>query len=234
MAKRKHISGGGGGDDSDGDDKQQLPVELEPASSSSESEDVDYVPEDDDVSSADDLEGDEEDDDTLEHSAGDSRTNAPTDSKTAEQEHARKVRIDALWRDFQSDKALGSSPTGTASTATTATAASIKPPPASIEATAVPVQVQRLAPRYRPRPVARSRGLTLLAQRYGVPLGPPTKLNTLAKSRQDWDKYVQREGLADDLAQHNKDGYLEKQAFLHRTDARQEQAIKQLRKQTRR
>ncbi|KAG0173020.1 Craniofacial development protein 1 [Apophysomyces sp. BC1034] len=46
------------------------------------------------------------------------------------------------------------------------------------------------------------------------------KLNTLEKSRLDWQGYVDRTGIRDDLKYRNKDGYMEKVAFLQRVDDR--------------
>jgi len=34
----------------------------------------------------------------------------------------------------------------------------------------------------------------------------PTKLNTLDKSKMDWNKYVDKEGIKDELKYHNKNG----------------------------
>lgn len=50
--------------------------------------------------------------------------------------------------------------------------------------------------------------------------GKAQKLNTLEKSRLDWLGYVDKEGIKDDLSQHNKDGYLNKQDFLMRVEHR--------------
>ncbi|WPK26019.1 hypothetical protein PUMCH_003364 [Australozyma saopauloensis] len=44
------------------------------------------------------------------------------------------------------------------------------------------------------------------------------KLTTLEKSRLDWASFVDKKKIKDDLAQHNKGGYLEKQAFLDRVE----------------
>ncbi|KAM9895687.1 hypothetical protein OXX79_007935 [Metschnikowia pulcherrima] len=45
------------------------------------------------------------------------------------------------------------------------------------------------------------------------------KLSTLEKSRLDWASFVDKKKLKDDLAIHNKGGYLEKQDFLGRVEA---------------
>ncbi|XP_078687963.1 craniofacial development protein 1-like [Branchiostoma floridae x Branchiostoma belcheri] len=49
------------------------------------------------------------------------------------------------------------------------------------------------------------------------------KMSTLVKSKLDWDTYKKEEQIEEDLAIHNrgKEGYLERQAFLQRTDLRQ-------------
>ncbi|KAK4699496.1 hypothetical protein P7C70_g6764, partial [Phenoliferia sp. Uapishka_3] len=66
---------------------------------------------------------------------------------------------------------------------------------------------------------AKSGGLSSLA----ASLGKPAKLNTLEKSKLDWKKFVDKEDLSDDLTKARKDGYLEKQDFLQRTEARREE-----------
>jgi hypothetical protein len=51
-------------------------------------------------------------------------------------------------------------------------------------------------------------------------------MNTLDKSRQDWNKYVDREGIREDLQYKNKDGYMEKVEFLQRVDDRRLNQLK--------
>lgn len=48
------------------------------------------------------------------------------------------------------------------------------------------------------------------------------KLTTLEKSRLDWASFVDEKRLKDDLSLHNKAGYLEKQDFLGRMDAKRD------------
>jgi hypothetical protein len=48
-----------------------------------------------------------------------------------------------------------------------------------------------------------------------------TTTSTTAKSRADWDTFKTEAGIDDDLKQKAKNGYLEKQDFLERTDWRQ-------------
>ncbi|KAF9930550.1 swr complex subunit [Linnemannia zychae] len=70
-----------------------------------------------------------------------------------------------------------------------------------------------------------------LAATYGVK--KPPKLNTLEKSKLDWKNFVGKEGIEDELKRHNKDGYMEKVAFLQRTDERRDQEYQQLKKKRR-
>ena len=54
-------------------------------------------------------------------------------------------------------------------------------------------------------------------------LGKKQKLSTLEKSRLDWDAHKQSEALVEDLESHRrgKDSYVEKKAFLERSELRQ-------------
>ena len=56
------------------------------------------------------------------------------------------------------------------------------------------------------------------------------KLNTLEKSKLDWVKYVDEEGITDELALHNKDGYLAKQDFLSAVEANKEKKYRDFRR----
>lgn len=62
-------------------------------------------------------------------------------------------------------------------------------------------------------------------------IGKKSKISTLEKSKLDWESYKHQEGLQEEIQTHNrgKDGYLEKQDFLQRTDLRQFEIEKQLR-----
>jgi len=61
--------------------------------------------------------------------------------------------------------------------------------------------------------------------------GKGTKLSTLDKSKLDWNQFKSQEGIEEELSTHNrgKEGYLERQAFLQRTDLRQFEIEKNLR-----
>lgn len=55
------------------------------------------------------------------------------------------------------------------------------------------------------------------------------KLTTLEKSSLDWASYVDKEGINEELALHNKDGYLAKQDFLSRVESFKDQQYRDLR-----
>lgn len=73
----------------------------------------------------------------------------------------------------------------------------------------------------RPPPPLRSGGLSGLAGQLGS--SKKTKLSTLEKSKLDWDRFKNDEGIAEDLKSFNqgKQGFLERQAFLERADVKQ-------------
>ncbi|GAA5925791.1 Swc5p [Sporobolomyces koalae] len=95
----------------------------------------------------------------------------------------------------------------------------LKPPaPTSAAAAAAP-----LPPAGGPRRKKAGGGLGAMAASMGVGV-KPAKLNTLEKSKLDWNSYVQtQDGLQDTLQHARKDGYLEKKDFLDRVEARKEQ-----------
>ncbi|KAG0331052.1 swr complex subunit [Podila humilis] len=78
------------------------------------------------------------------------------------------------------------------------------------------------------RYVRKKSTLDELASTYGVK--KPMKMSTLEKSKLDWNQFVGKEGIEDELKQHNKDGYMEKVAFLQRTEARRDEEYQNLKK----
>lgn len=78
--------------------------------------------------------------------------------------------------------------------------------------------------------IKRSGGLTSVLGK----ISKKPKMSTLEKSKLDWETFKDQEGIEDDLRNFNKDGYLEKQAFLQRADERQFEIEKDMRKGTRR
>lgn len=67
-------------------------------------------------------------------------------------------------------------------------------------------------------------------------LTKPNKLSMLQKTHLDWSGFKKDEGIDEDLQTHNKgrDGFLERQDFLQRTDLRQFEIEKSMRQTTRR
>ncbi|KAJ3292924.1 hypothetical protein HK104_004902 [Borealophlyctis nickersoniae] len=84
-------------------------------------------------------------------------------------------------------------------------------------------------PPVRTAPRARKSRLLDIAAKYGI-AHEAAKLTVLEKSKLDWMMHVEEAGDADRLSHHRKDGYLEKAAFLARTDERQAEHIQQMRR----
>ncbi|KAF9192453.1 Craniofacial development protein 1 [Haplosporangium sp. Z 767] len=91
-----------------------------------------------------------------------------------------------------------------------------------------PSILDSLATKRPVRYVRKKSNLDALAATYGVK--KPPKLNTLEKSKLDWRNFVGKEGIEDELKHHNKDGYMEKVAFLQRTDERRDKEYQMLKK----
>ncbi|KAI8063653.1 bucentaur or craniofacial development-domain-containing protein [Gilbertella persicaria] len=66
--------------------------------------------------------------------------------------------------------------------------------------------------------------LSSLVSKYNI---KEPKMNTLEKSKLDWQGFVDKEGIRDELKYKNKDGYMEKVAFLQRVDDRRLDQLKQ-------
>lgn len=67
-------------------------------------------------------------------------------------------------------------------------------------------------------------------------IGKKNKLSVLEKTQLDWSGFKQKEGIDEELQTHNKgrDGFLERQDFLERTDLRRFEIEKSMRQTTRR
>lgn len=65
--------------------------------------------------------------------------------------------------------------------------------------------------------------------------GKKTKMGCLDKSKLDWDSFVEKEGIKEELSTFNKgkEGFVEKQAFLERADHRRFEIEKEAREKTR-
>ncbi|CAO3628928.1 unnamed protein product [Mucor hiemalis] len=83
-----------------------------------------------------------------------------------------------------------------------------------------PIIVKKKAALNQKRPKS---SLSSLVSQYNI---KEPKLNTLEKSKLDWQGYVDREGIKDELKYKNKDGYMEKVAFLQRVDDRRLNQLK--------
>jgi hypothetical protein len=111
-----------------------------------------------------------------------------------------------LWKSF------------TSSTKPTTTEVSTPPKPISKifdyagEKVSVPISIKRPAP---------SSTSNSVLDRLGI--GKKQKLSTLEKSRLDWSAHKQSEALTDDLDSHRrgKESYVERKAFLERSEARE-------------
>ena len=64
-------------------------------------------------------------------------------------------------------------------------------------------------------------------------LSKKQKINVLDKSKHDWNSFVDKTGIRDDLEHHNKDGYLDRVSFLQRADERQAEHEREIRKGSR-
>ena len=65
--------------------------------------------------------------------------------------------------------------------------------------------------------------------------GKKSKMGCLDKSKLDWDSFVEKEGIKEELSTFNKgkEGFVEKQAFLERADHRRFEIEKEAREKTR-
>uniref|UniRef100_A0A1B6KAI7 Craniofacial development protein 1 n=1 Tax=Graphocephala atropunctata TaxID=36148 RepID=A0A1B6KAI7_9HEMI len=180
---------------------------------------------------------------------GDKEESEEVKKLTAEEE---KKKTDSLWNDFMkdctppirktstdSDLSLETKEDRTATNKTTLTEKENKAVIKEIfEFAGEKIEVEKeipLQPSGRGRgkamaPRGRGRGGGGLASLIGQ-LGRKNKLSTLEKSKLDWDRFKKDEGIEEDLQTHNKgkEGFLEKQDFLQRTDVRQFEIEKQLR-----
>ncbi|KAI8393649.1 bucentaur or craniofacial development-domain-containing protein [Radiomyces spectabilis] len=130
----------------------------------------------------------------------------------------KKARIDAIWKEMNakpSNKKEPLTPTDdiTKHPLDDISASLNQAPAPTHEKTSTPEKPRKSANTIR-RPKST---LSDLVSQYNIKV---PKMNTLDKSRLDWQHYVDREGIRDDLKYRNKDGYMEKVAFLNRVDDR--------------
>ncbi|KAF9361172.1 Craniofacial development protein 1 [Mortierella sp. AD094] len=133
---------------------------------------------------------------------------------------------------LSTDTNLTPDPSDSATTSTTSSesaAAIISTSGSGPRVTTRPSMLDSLAQKSKPvRYVRKKSTLDELATTYGVK--KPPKMNTLEKSKLDWNNFVGKEGIEDELKHHNKDGYMEKVAFLQRTDEHRDREYQMLKK----
>lgn len=178
------------------------------------------------------------------------------EEKPVVDEEAEKRHQDAVWVDFLNDTSSttskekenvesSSSKNPTTAEAKAAVVTKIfefagEQIKVKTSAVAAPPQMSASASSDKPGPNRRFSGAKLPTPRRGLgsvmsQLGKKDKLSVLEKTKLDWNSYKHEEGIEEELQTHNKgkDGFLERQDFLERTDLRQFEIEKHMR-QTRR
>ncbi|CEP10836.1 hypothetical protein [Parasitella parasitica] len=189
-------------------------------------DDEDFVPDENEsdeqdlVEDDDDDEGEEEDKEVRvkAHNKGKKREL----SEPEEDESTKKSRIDAIWADLNQPATLPAKKTEEAASTSATTATSTSTASTAASAIVEKKQIKKpVSPLQQKRPKSQ---LSSLVSKYNI---KEPKMNTLEKSKLDWQGYVDREGIRDDLKYKNKDGYMEKVAFLQRVDDRRLNQLKQ-------
>ena len=181
--------------------------------------------------SDDDDDDDEEDDDycptAKDHEASESSAEEESHEDIKEPDNDSNVKpydeskTDELWKSLTSDSKT--------------TAAAVKPAvetpkPAPVitkifefagEKISVPVPSTTSSSLSSKRPAGGSSSSSSVLDRLGI--GKKQKLSTLEKSRLDWQAHKDSEALTEDLESHRrgKDSYVEKKAFLQRSETRE-------------
>lgn len=168
-------------------------------------------------------------------------------------EEAKKAKVDALWSAFledtgtKEDAPKSEKATTSKSDKQTAPLESSSKVPKTVKITEIfefageEVRVEKevkvddvIDTKNGPRPATSAPSKGRASGGLGAVLGAlnkKNKISTLEKSKLDWDKYKSREGIGEEIESFNrgKEGYLEKQDFLQRTDVRQFEIEKGLR-----
>ncbi|EEB07376.1 Swr1 complex subunit Swc5 [Schizosaccharomyces japonicus yFS275] len=79
------------------------------------------------------------------------------------------------------------------------------------------------------KPLRRRRPSPIAASASGTKTKKP-KLNTLQEAQQDWKSFVQKNDIETELRHRNKDGYVERQEFLAKTEIARELQLRNLKK----
>ena len=156
--------------------------------------------------------GDEEHSDTSEESEHDA--NESNEEKKETDDNVKpydQSKTDELWKSFTSTTTTNPKPAPAAE--------SPKPVTKILDYAGEKVSVPVPTPPSLKRPAASSS--TSVLDRLGI--GKKQKISTLEKSRLDWSTHKESESLIEDLDSHRrgKDSYVERKAFLERTELRE-------------
>ncbi|KAH8320307.1 hypothetical protein KR074_003076 [Drosophila pseudoananassae] len=155
-------------------------------------------------------------------------------------EEADKSRSDALWADFLSDVGSSSEKHEKKMPVETMSCGS----PKNLDITAKGLSSQRKVEKrgtnlekngiHSKGAVKRPSRIDGVGSLINI-LGKKKKISVLEKSQMDWNTFKSNEGIDEELRTHNKgkEGYLERQDFLQRTDLRQFEIEKSLRQSRR-
>ncbi|KAI8366330.1 bucentaur or craniofacial development-domain-containing protein [Choanephora cucurbitarum] len=184
-------------------------------------DDQDYVPEDEseeDDHQIEEQESDIEEDKKTQRRSSQKRKLSDAKEKK-EDESTKKTRIDLIWKEMNTQ---------------TSTEKQVeKQIEENTKADEEPVEQIKETPKAsKQKPTMRrpKSNLSSLVSKYNI---KEPKMNTLEKSKLDWQGYVDREGIRDELKYKNKDGYMEKVAFLQRVDDRRLSQLKEGQKKER-
>ncbi|OBZ87932.1 Craniofacial development protein 1 [Choanephora cucurbitarum] len=184
-------------------------------------DDQDYVPEDEseeDDHQIEEQESDIEEDKKTQRRSSQKRKLSDAKEKK-EDESTKKTRIDAIWKEMNTQ-------TSTEKQAEKQIEENDKADEEPAEQIKETPKTSKQKPTMR-RPKS---NLSSLVSKYNI---KEPKMNTLEKSKLDWQGYVDREGIRDELKYKNKDGYMEKVAFLQRVDDRRLSQLKEGQKKER-
>ncbi|KAH8553935.1 bucentaur or craniofacial development-domain-containing protein [Umbelopsis sp. PMI_123] len=214
--------------EADSDDDSENDLDYQPNPEDEEESDIESEP----------AHSDEEDDEPIQSKKRkrpvETVSSVANTADTDDAERERKKRIDAIWAEMNSPSTAEKStkqplddisssmnrPSEAANQADSKNANKI-PTPASSEASS-PADSTTTASR-KPAISRPKSNLSALVSQYNI---KTPKMNTLDKSKLDWQGYVDREGIREDLKYKNKDGYMEKVEFLQRVDDRRIQDLK--------
>ncbi|KAJ2752465.1 hypothetical protein GGI19_003807 [Coemansia pectinata] len=142
----------------------------------------------------------------------------------------QKRRVDAIWSEMNDPADPRSNKVARVDTESTSTLEIVPAKDDSndskvdVAPTKTSSEASDIANTEQPRPAAR-RGPVRRASKFSqmaeaVESRRAKKENTLEQARKEWTGFVAAEGIREDLNQANKDGFVERQEFLRRTDER--------------